>query len=88
VGKNQLEKQNESYIIERIPSVKSFSNPDNRFTSLIGFGSEAASITEAKHRATLICAFGSCSVKSTSARGFRLREREREREGRRAIRER
>jgi thiamine pyrophosphate-dependent acetolactate synthase large subunit-like protein len=30
--------------------------------------------------AALICAFGSCSVKSALARGFRLRERERERE--------
>jgi hypothetical protein len=33
VGKNQLEKQNQSYIIERIPSVKSFSNLGNRFAS-------------------------------------------------------
>jgi hypothetical protein len=88
VGKNQLEKQNQSYIIEIIPSVKSFSNLGNRFASLTGFGSGAASIAEAKHKATLICVFGSCSVKSASARGFRLREREREREGRRAIRER
>jgi pantoate kinase len=77
VGKNQLEKQNQSYIIERIPSVKSFSNLGNRFASLTGFESGAASIAEAKHRATLICAFGSCSVKSASAKGFRLRERER-----------
>jgi hypothetical protein len=80
VGKNQPEKQNQSYITERIPSVKSFSNLGNSFASLDGSGSGAASITEAKHRATSICAFGSYSMKSASARGFRLRERERERE--------
>jgi hypothetical protein len=72
VGKNQPEKQNQSYIIERIPSVKSFSNHGNSFASLAGSGSGAASIAEAKHRAAPICAFGSCSVKSASTRGFRL----------------
>jgi hypothetical protein len=79
VGKNQLEKQNQSYIIERIPSVKSFSNLSNRFASLTESRFGAASIAEAKHRATPICAFGSYSVKSASARGFRLKERERRR---------
>jgi len=71
VGKNQLEKRNQSYIIERIPSIKSFSNLGNSFASLAGSGFGAESIAEAKHRASPICAFGSCSVKSVSTRGFR-----------------
>jgi len=79
VGKNQPEKQNQCYIIERIPSVKSFSNLGNSFASLAWSEFGAASIAEAKHRAAPICAFGSYSVKIVSAKGFRLRERERER---------
>jgi Ni,Fe-hydrogenase I small subunit len=71
VGKNQPEKQNQSYIIERIPSVKNFSNLGNSFAILAGSRFRAASIAKAKHIATPIWAFGSCSTKSASARGFR-----------------